>query len=62
MIRLGVSVASPMAQIFMIIAWILAAVAAFFLVWMVAALAYLKWYFAKIQTGQRTIVIGRWFS
>jgi hypothetical protein len=51
-----------MVEIFVLILWILAAVAAFFLTWMVAALVYLKWYFAKIQPGQRTIVIGRWFG
>lgn len=51
-----------MVEIFVLILWILAAVAAFFLIWMVAALVYLKRYFAKIQPGQRTIVIGRWFS
>ena len=51
-----------MAKILMMIVWILVGVAAFFLTWMVAALVYLKWYFAKIQPGQRTIVIGRWFS
>ena len=51
-----------MVKISMIIVWILAGIVAFFLVWMIAALGYLKWYFAKIPPGQRTIVIGRWFS
>jgi hypothetical protein len=46
----------------MIIAWILASIVAFFVVWTLATLVYLKWYFAKIPPGQRTIVISRWFG
>lgn len=46
----------------MIIAWVLAGMVAFFLLWMIAALGYLKWYFSRISPGQRTLVIGRWFG
>jgi uncharacterized membrane protein len=51
-----------MLKIVMIAVWILSGILAFLLGWMVAALAYLKWYFAKIPPGQRTLVIGRWFG
>jgi hypothetical protein len=51
-----------MIKVFMIIAWVLAGMVAFFLLWMIAALGYLKWYFSRISPGQRTLVIGRWFG
>jgi hypothetical protein len=46
----------------MIVAWVLASNVAFFVTWMLATLAYLKWYFAKVPPGERTIVISRWFG
>ena len=51
-----------MVKLSIIILWVLAGIFAFFLLWMIAALVYLKWYFAKISPGQRTLVIGRWFG
>lgn len=51
-----------MVAVSIMILWILAGIVAFFLVWMIAALGCLKWYFARIPPGQRTLVIGRWFS
>ena len=51
-----------MVRLSMIILWVLAGICAFFLLWMVAALGYLKWYFSRISPGQRTLVIGRWFG
>ena len=45
-----------------VIVWILLGLLAITLLWMIAALGYLKWYFSRIPPGERTLVVGRWFG